>query len=114
VGGIYARPQRVLYPTGKEWFIHNLLLPLQNKIINKSCKYELGRKINLYEYCSNGLVIKLALPEKVTRRAYKVCGTYDRFFTNVQGDSSFTARAKTPTSNRFKILKKFMNDCVSL
>jgi hypothetical protein len=33
---------------------------------------------------------------------------------NVQGDSSFTTRAKTHTSNRFKILKKFRNDCVML
>jgi hypothetical protein len=32
----------------------------------------------------------------------------------VPGESSFTAREKTPTSNRFKILKKFRNDCVSL
>jgi superfamily II DNA/RNA helicase len=29
-------------------------------------------------------------------------------------ESSFTARAKTPTSNRSKILKKFRNNCVSL
>jgi hypothetical protein len=32
----------------------------------------------------------------------------------VPGESSFTARAKTPTSNRFKILKKCRNYCVSL
>ncbi|CAH1374572.1 unnamed protein product, partial [Tenebrio molitor] len=30
------------------------------------------------------------------------------------GDSSFTVRSKTPTSNRFKILKNIRNDCVSL
>jgi hypothetical protein len=30
----------------------------------------------------------------------------------IQANSSFTARAKTPTSNRFKILKKFRNYCV--
>jgi hypothetical protein len=29
-----------------------------------------------------GLVVKLALPGKVTRRAYKVFGIYDRFLTN--------------------------------
>jgi hypothetical protein len=27
----------------------------------------------------------------------------------IQGESSFSARTKTPTSNRFKILKKFRN-----
>jgi hypothetical protein len=32
----------------------------------------------------------------------------------VPGESSFTARSKTPSSNRFKILKKFRNYCVSL
>jgi hypothetical protein len=32
----------------------------------------------------------------------------------VPGELSFTARAKTPTTNQFKILKKFRNDCVSL
>jgi hypothetical protein len=32
----------------------------------------------------------------------------------VPDESSFTARAKTPTSNRSKILKKFRNNCVSL
>jgi hypothetical protein len=32
----------------------------------------------------------------------------------VQGDSRFTARAKTHTSNPFKILKKCRNDCVAL
>jgi hypothetical protein len=32
----------------------------------------------------------------------------------VPGESGFTARAKTPTSNEFKILKKFRNDCISL
>jgi hypothetical protein len=32
----------------------------------------------------------------------------------VPGESSFTARAKTPTSNQFKILKKRKNDCVLL
>jgi hypothetical protein len=32
----------------------------------------------------------------------------------VQGDSSFIARAKTHISNRFKILKKFRNDYVTL
>jgi hypothetical protein len=44
-----------------------------------------------------------------------------KFLTNglgesacIRGDSTFTARAKTPTSNRFKILKKIRNDCVSL
>jgi hypothetical protein len=31
-----------------------------------------------------GLVVKLALPGKVTRRAYKVIGIYDRFVTKVQ------------------------------
>jgi hypothetical protein len=31
-----------------------------------------------------GLVVKLVLPGKVTRRAYKICGMYDRFLTKVQ------------------------------
>jgi hypothetical protein len=35
-------------------------------------------------------------------------------YTYVQGDSSFTARAKTPTYNLLKILKKFRNDCMSV
>jgi hypothetical protein len=30
-----------------------------------------------------GFVVKLVLPRKVTRRAYKVRGIYDRFLTNV-------------------------------
>jgi hypothetical protein len=35
------------------------------------------------------LVVKLALPGKVTRRVYKVCGIYDRFLTNVQFNHKF-------------------------
>jgi hypothetical protein len=46
-------------------------------------------------YCRNvinvdwGLVVKLALPGKVTRRAYKVFGIFDRFLTNVQFNHKF-------------------------
>jgi hypothetical protein len=32
----------------------------------------------------------------------------------VPGEMSFIVSAKTSTSNQFKILKKFRNDCVSL
>jgi hypothetical protein len=32
-------------------------------------------------------------------------------FAAVPNELSFTARAKTPNSNQFKILKKFRNDC---
>jgi hypothetical protein len=32
----------------------------------------------------------------------------------VPGEISFIVSAKTSTSNQFKILKKFRNDCVSL
>jgi hypothetical protein len=41
-------------------------------------------KYNEYNYCRNvidvdwGLVVKLALPGKVTMRAYKVFGIYDK------------------------------------
>jgi hypothetical protein len=35
------------------------------------------------------LVVKLALPGKVTKRAYKVFGIYDRFLTNVQFNYKF-------------------------
>jgi hypothetical protein len=51
--------------------------------------------IYVYVYSRNviavdwGLVVKLALPEKVTRRAYKVFGIYDRFLTNVQFNHKF-------------------------
>jgi hypothetical protein len=30
-----------------------------------------------------GFVVELAVPGKVTRRAYKVCGIFDRFLTKV-------------------------------
>jgi hypothetical protein len=46
-------------------------------------------------YCQNvidvdwGLVVKLALPEKVTRRAYKIFEIYDRFLTKVQFNHTF-------------------------
>jgi hypothetical protein len=36
-----------------------------------------------------GLVVKLALAEKVTRRAYNVFGIYDRFVTKVQFTHEF-------------------------
>jgi hypothetical protein len=36
-----------------------------------------------------GLVVKLALPGKVTRRTYKVFGIYDRFLTKVKFDNKF-------------------------
>jgi hypothetical protein len=51
--------------------------------------------IYVYVYSRNviavdwGLVVKLALPEKVTRCAYKVFGIYDRFLTNVQFNHKF-------------------------
>jgi hypothetical protein len=32
----------------------------------------------------------------------------------IPGEMSFIVSAKTSTSNQFKILKKFRNDCVSL
>jgi hypothetical protein len=35
------------------------------------------------------LVVKLALPGKVTRRAYKVFAIYDRFLTSVQFSHNF-------------------------
>jgi hypothetical protein len=36
-----------------------------------------------------GLVVKLVLPGEVPRRAYKMFGIYDRFFTNVQFSHKF-------------------------
>jgi hypothetical protein len=33
---------------------------------------------------------------------------------HIPGEMSFIVSAKTSTSNQFKILKKFRNDCVSL
>jgi hypothetical protein len=51
--------------------------------------------IYVYVYSRNviavdwGLVVKLALPEKITRRSYKVFGIYDRFLTNVQFNHKF-------------------------
>jgi hypothetical protein len=35
------------------------------------------------------LVVKLALPGKVTRHAYKVFGIYDRFLVKVQFNHTF-------------------------
>jgi hypothetical protein len=47
------------------------------------------------------------LPQRILRNA--------RTFVNVvPGEISFIVSAKTSTSNQFKILKKFRNDCVSL
>jgi hypothetical protein len=51
--------------------------------------------IYVYVYSRNviavdwGLVVKLALPEKVTRRAHKVFGFYDRFLTNIPFNHKF-------------------------
>jgi hypothetical protein len=42
------------------------------------------------------------------------CVTFAPHCMYVPGESSFTARSKTHTSNRFTILKKFRNDCMCI
>jgi hypothetical protein len=45
---------------------------------------------------------------------FYLSNNFENMVSNVQGDSNFTARSKTPIYNRLKILKKFRNDSVSL
>ncbi|CAH1383092.1 unnamed protein product, partial [Tenebrio molitor] len=48
--------------------------------LQKKAKYNLEFQVIDVDW---GLVVKLALPEKVTRRAYKIFEIYDRFLTKV-------------------------------
>jgi hypothetical protein len=56
---------------------------------------EVSRGLEVHIYGRNvidvdwGLVVRLALTAKVTRRAYKVFGIYDRFLTKVQFNHKF-------------------------
>jgi hypothetical protein len=61
----------------------------------------------LYVDVDWGLVVKLALPGKVTRRAYKVFGIYDRFLTNVHFNHTYTRNVldmDCQTQGRLKLM----------